>query len=51
MLDILLHHRDRFKAWHPDDPITRQLQLLVEARRWFVADQGLPMGKMQLLRC
>ena len=39
MLDMLLHHRDRLKAWHPDEPITRQLQLLVEARRRFVADQ------------
>jgi transposase len=39
MLDILLHHRERLKAWHPDEPITRQLQLLVEARRRFVADQ------------
>jgi transposase len=39
MLDILLHHRDRLQAWHPDEPITRQLQLLVEARRKFVADQ------------
>ena len=26
MLDILLHHRDRLQAWHPDEPITRQLQ-------------------------
>jgi transposase len=39
MLDILLHHRDRLNAWQPDEPITRQLQLLVEARRRFVADQ------------
>jgi transposase len=39
MLDILHHHRDRLKAWQPDEPITRQLQLLVEARRRFVADQ------------
>ncbi len=39
MLDLLLHHRDRLKAWQPDDPITRQLQLLVETRRRFVADQ------------
>ena len=39
MLDILLHHRDRLAAWQPDEPITRQLQLLVEARRKFVADR------------
>jgi len=39
MLDILLHHRDRLAVWQPDEPITRQLQLLVEARRKFVADR------------
>jgi transposase len=39
MLDILLHHRDRLQAWRPDEPTTRQLQLLVEARRRLVADQ------------
>ncbi len=38
-LDILLHHRDRLTAWRPDDVTTRQLSLLVEARRRFVADQ------------
>ena len=31
MLDILRYHRDRLKAWTPDEPTTRQLQLLVEA--------------------
>ena len=39
LLDILLHHRDRLTVWQPDDPTTRQLQLLTEARRCFVADQ------------
>lgn len=38
-LDILLHHRDRLTAWRPDEPTTRQLALLVESRRRFVADQ------------
>ena len=38
-LDILLHHRDRLTAWRPDDATTRQLSLLVEGRRRFVADQ------------
>lgn len=38
-LDILLHHRDRLTAWRPDDATTRQLSLLVAARRRFVADQ------------
>ena len=39
LLEILLQHRDRLKAWQPDEPVTRQLQLLVEARRRFVADR------------
>ncbi len=38
-LDILLHHRDRLSPWRPDDATTRQLRLLVEGRRRFVADQ------------
>jgi len=38
-LDILLGHRDRLTAWRPDDATTRQLSLLVEGRRRFVADQ------------
>lgn len=38
-LDILLQHRDRLTAWRPDDVTTRQLSLLVESRRRFVADQ------------
>jgi transposase len=38
-LDILLHHRDRLTPWQPDDATTRQLRLLVEGRRRFVADQ------------
>ena len=39
LLQILLRHRDRLKAWQPEEPVTRQLQLLVEARRRFVADR------------
>ena len=39
LLQILLQHRDHLKAWEPDEPLTRQLQLLVEARRRFVADR------------
>ena len=39
LLDLLLHHRDRLKPWQPDEPTTRHLQLLVEARRRFIADQ------------
>lgn len=39
LLEILLQRRDRLTAWEPDEPFTRQLQLLVEARRRFVADR------------
>jgi transposase len=39
LLEILLQHRDRLKAWQPDEPVTRQLQLIVEARRRFIADR------------
>lgn len=39
LLQILFQHRDRLKAWQSDEPVTRQLQLLVEARRRFVADR------------
>lgn len=38
-LAILLHHRDRLRAWQPEEATTRQLGLLVESRRRFVADQ------------
>jgi transposase len=38
-LDILLHHRDRLTVWRPEEAVTRQLQLLVEGRRRFVADR------------
>lgn len=33
LLDYLLHHRDRLRAWKPDTPETRELGLLTEARR------------------
>jgi transposase len=39
MLDILAHHRDRLTVGRPDEETTRQLPLLVEARRTLVADQ------------
>jgi transposase len=33
LLDYLLRHRDQLRAWQPDTPATRELQLLTEARR------------------
>ncbi len=39
LVELLIHHRDRLKAWLPDDEKTRTLQLLVEHRRRLVGDQ------------
>ena len=37
LLDYLLRHGDKLRAWKPDDPPTRELALLVEMRRKAVA--------------
>jgi transposase len=39
LVELLIHHRERLKAWTPDDERTRTLQLLVEHRRRLVGDQ------------
>ncbi len=39
LVELLVHHRDRLKAWLPDDEKTRTLQLLVEHRRRLVGDR------------
>jgi ribosomal protein S15P/S13E len=39
LLELLLHHRDRLKAWRPDNAKTRTLQYLVEPRRRLVKDR------------
>lgn len=39
LAQLLIHHRERLKAWMPDDEKTRTLQLLVEHRRRLVGDQ------------
>jgi transposase len=39
MVELLIHHRERLRAWTPDDERTRTLQLLVEHRRRLVGDQ------------
>ena len=38
LLDLLQYHRDRLRAWHPEDPAIRTLRLLVEQRRRLVHD-------------
>jgi len=39
LVELITHHRDRLKAWAPDDPQTRTLQMLVEHRRRLVGDR------------
>ena len=39
LVELLLHHRARLRAWLPDDEKTRELRLLVEHRRRLVSDQ------------
>jgi transposase len=39
LLEIVERHRDRLRAWQPDDEQTRQLALLVEYRRSLRDDQ------------
>jgi transposase len=39
LVELLVHHRRRLKAWLPDSEQTRELQLLVEHRRRLVSDQ------------
>ena len=33
LLDYVLRHRDQLRAWQPDTPATREIQMLAEARR------------------
>jgi transposase len=39
LLELLVQHRDRLKAWRPDHAKTRTLQYLVEYRRRLVNDR------------
>lgn len=39
LVELLIHHRDRLKAWRPDDEQTRTLQYLVEQRRRLINDR------------
>src|SRR5215470_7756645 len=39
LLNIVRNHRDKVRAWVPDKPRTRLLQMLVEARRNFVDEK------------
>lgn len=39
LVELLIHHRERLKAWLPDSEQTRTRQLLVEHRRRLIGDQ------------
>jgi transposase len=39
LLELVRTHRDRLRAWQPDDELTRQLRLLTEHRRKTVGDR------------
>jgi Transposase len=39
LLNLVRSHHDHFRAWLPDDPLTRELRLLVEDRRKLVGDR------------
>jgi transposase len=49
LVELLIHHRERLKAWLPDDEKTRTLQLLVEHRRRLVADQTRTSNRLTAL--
>ena len=48
-VELLIHHRDRLKAWLPDDEKTRTLQYLVEHRRRVVSDRTRASNRMTAL--
>lgn len=50
--ELLMKHRDRLKAWHPDDDQTRTLRYLVEHRRRLIGDRTRISNRMtSLLKC
>lgn len=51
LLELVTKHRDRFRAWQPDDELTRTISLLVEYRRELVDTQtGLTNRLSDLLK-
>jgi transposase len=52
LAELLLHHRERLRAWSPDDERTRTLRLLVEHRRRLVGDRTRISNRLSsLLKC
>src|SRR5262245_47066277 len=51
LMELVRHRLDRFHPWQPDDPETRSLQLLTEARRrWVDQQMALTNQLTQLLK-
>ncbi len=52
LLDLIVRHRDQFRAWTPDDPLTRQIQALVQYRRKLVQERVRITNRLtSLLKC
>ncbi len=49
LMDLIYRHRDRYKAWMPDTPETRHIQLLSEYRRRVVDDQTALTNRLEAL--
>jgi len=50
--ELVMQHRERLKAWHPDDEETRTLRYLVEHRRRLVGDRTRISNRLtSLLKC
>lgn len=49
LLELVRAHRDRLRAWQPDDALTRQLRLLVEHRRRTVAERTRLTNRLKAL--
>lgn len=49
LAELLAHHRDRLRAWHPDSEQTRTLRYLVEHRRRLVDDRTRTSNRMTSL--
>lgn len=52
LAELLLHHRERLRAWRPDDERTRTRRLLVEHRRRLIGDRTRISNRLtSLLQC
>ena len=49
LLDMVRLHRNKLRPWIPDDPLTREIGLLVEHRRQLVNDKTRLTNRLQAL--